>query len=156
MADDTRFKLNGKPVRLAAGGSETLLWALRTELALTGTKYGCGEGHCGACTVLLDGKAARACLTPMSAAAGHQITTIEGLHPRAEHPVQLAWIRHDVPQCGYCQAGQILQAAALLARNPKPADADIDAAMAGNLCRCGTFLRVRAAIKDAAGLGAEA
>jgi isoquinoline 1-oxidoreductase alpha subunit len=151
-----RFQLmvNGQ-VRTADVDADTpLLWVLRDALQLCGAKYGCGKGLCGACTVHVDGQAQRACQLPVAGLGGRRITTIEGLHPRGEHPLQQAWIRHDVPQCGYCQAGQIMQAAALLQRSPKPSDTEIDAAMAGNLCRCGTFLRIRAAIKDAAGLGA--
>lgn len=127
-----------------------LLWYLRDELALTGTKYGCGVAQCGACTVHLAGSPTRACQLPMSALEGATITTIEGLHPRGEHPLQRAWRALEVPQCGYCQSGQIMQAAGLLATNPKPSDADIDTAMSGNLCRCGTYTRIRAAIKSAA------
>jgi aerobic-type carbon monoxide dehydrogenase small subunit (CoxS/CutS family) len=128
-----------------------LLWVLREQLGLTGTKYGCGIAVCGACTVHLDGHPARACATPVSAAAGRRITTIEGLGSRENpHPVQKAWIEVGVPQCGYCQSGQIMSAAALLAENPNPTDADIDAAMADNLCRCGTYLRIREAIRRAA------
>jgi len=133
-----------------------LLWALREHLALTGTKYGCGIAQCGACTVHLDGKPVRACVTPVSAAVGKQVTTIEGLGaPDAPHPVQRAWTEIGVPQCGYCQSGQIMSAAALLAEKPNPTNADIDAAMAGNLCRCGTYLRIRKAIHIAAGLMAK-
>jgi isoquinoline 1-oxidoreductase alpha subunit len=128
-----------------------LLWFLRDELALTGTKYGCGMAQCGACTVHVNGEAVRSCLQPMSSLEGAGVTTIEGLHPSGEHPLQLAWREIDVPQCGFCQPGQIMQAAALLARNPAPGDADIDAAMDGNICRCGTYPRIRAAIKAAAG-----
>ena len=151
-----RFRLlvNGQ-VRTADVDADTpLLWVLRDALQLCGTKYGCGKGLCGACTVHVDGQAQRACQLPVSGLGGRRITTIEGLHPRGEHPLQQAWVRHDVPQCGYCQAGQIMQAAALLQRTPNPSDEQIDAAMAGNLCRCGTFLRIRAAIKDAAASGA--
>jgi isoquinoline 1-oxidoreductase alpha subunit len=127
-----------------------LLWFLRDELRLTGTKYGCGLGLCGACTVHLDGQAVRSCQTPMKAAAGKRVTTIEGLAPSGEHSLQAAWKQHNVPQCGYCQSGQIMQAAALLREKPHPTDADIDAAMEGNICRCGTYQRIRAAIKTAA------
>ena len=133
-----------------------LLWYLRDELKLTGTKFGCGMALCGACTVHLDGAAVRACVTPMSAATGRQVTTIEGLDPKGQHPLQVAWRDHGVPQCGYCQSGQIMSAAALLGANPKPTDADIDAAMAGNICRCATYTRIRAAIKLASGQKAEA
>ena len=127
-----------------------LLWALRDVLNLTGTKFGCGMGLCGACTVHLDGAAARACSISLAAAAGKQVTTIEGLAAGGRHPLQLAWIAEHVPQCGYCQAGQIMSAAALLAANPKPSDHDIDQSMCGNLCRCGTYPRIRAAIHRAA------
>jgi isoquinoline 1-oxidoreductase subunit alpha len=127
-----------------------LLWYLRDELGLTGTKFGCGIAQCGACTVHLDGSAARACQTPMSAAAGTKITTIEGLSPDGDHPVQVAWRDLNVAQCGYCQTGQIMQAASLLKDTPNPSDEDIDAIMSGNICRCGTYPRIRAAIKQAA------
>lgn len=129
-----------------------LLWVLRDHLGLVGTKYGCGVAQCGACTVHLNGAAVRSCSVPVSAVAGQSITTIEGLQgkPGQLHPLQQAWIEHDVPQCGYCQAGQLMSAAALLQQNPKPTDAQIDAAMAGNICRCGTYLRLRAAIHTAA------
>jgi len=130
-----------------------LLWVLRDVLNSTGTKYGCGMGLCGACTVLLDGKAVRSCMTRVSGAVGRAITTIEGLSPDGLHPLQVAW---DVPQCGYCQAGQIMSAAALLARTPHPTDAEIDTAMSGNLCRCGTYPRIRQAIHEAANAGAAA
>jgi isoquinoline 1-oxidoreductase alpha subunit len=130
-----------------------LLWALREQLGFTGTKYGCGIAQCGACTVHLDGRAVRACTVPVSAAAGKRVTTIEGLANGDEpHPVQVAWMEVGVPQCGYCQSGQIMSAAALLADRPSPTDAEIDAAMAGNLCRCGTYLRVRLGIRKAAAL----
>jgi isoquinoline 1-oxidoreductase alpha subunit len=133
--------------------STPLLWVLRDRLNLTGTKYGCGIGQCGACTVHLNGAPMRSCSIPLSAAANQQITTIEGLASAngTLHPLQQAWIDHDVPQCGYCQAGQLMSAAALLKDKPKPSDAEIDAAMSGNLCRCGTYLRIRAAIHTAAG-----
>jgi len=146
--------LNGKAVPVTAAGDTPLLWVLRDELGLTGTKYGCGIGQCGACTVLADGAPIRACSTPVSALQGVKLATIESLG--GAHPLQQAWVKHDVPQCGYCQSGQIMSAVALLARTPKPADADIDAAMDGNICRCGTYQRIRAAIKDAAGLAAPA
>jgi len=133
-----------------------LLWVLRDVLNYTGTKYGCGMGLCGACTVHLDGRAVRSCLTSASEAEGKAITTIEGLSADGSHPVQVAWEALDVPQCGYCQAGQIMSAAALLAHTPHPTDAEIDTAMAGNLCRCGTFPRIRQAIHEAAGAGAAA
>jgi len=133
------------------GDPETpLLWYLRDELQLTGTKYGCGLGLCGACTVHLDGEAVRSCQTTLQEAAGKRVTTIEGLAAAGDHPLQRAWKQHNVPQCGYCQSGQIMQAAALLREKPRPTDADIDAAMEGNLCRCGTYQRIRAAIKSAA------
>ncbi len=130
-----------------------LLWVLRDTLGLTGTKYGCGMALCGACTVLLDGEAVRSCQTSAREAAGHRITTIEGLSEKGDHPLQRAWIELEVPQCGYCQAGQLMSAAALLARNPHPTEADIDEAMDGNLCRCGTYARIRRAIKLASGGG---
>ena len=127
-----------------------LMWYLRDELGLTGTKFGCGVGLCGACTVHINGKAVRSCVTPMSDVGGQAVTTIEGLSPDGNHPVQKAWRAHNVPQCGYCQPGQMMQAAALIANNKKPSDADIDAWMSGNICRCGTYPRIRAAIKAAA------
>ena len=133
-----------------------LLWVLRDVLNYTGTKYGCGMGLCGACTVLLDGRAVRSCITRVSAAEDKAITTIEGLSPDGLHPVQVAWEALDVPQCGYCQAGQIMTAAALLAQTPHPSDAEIDAAMSGNLCRCGTYPRIRQAIHVAAQMGRQA
>lgn len=127
-----------------------MLWALRDELGLMGTKFGCGIGQCGACTIHLNGTPVRGCLTPISAAEGQSVTTIEGLSPDGEHPLQLAWVALNVPQCGYCQSGQLMSAAALLSHTPKPTDAEIDKAMAGNLCRCGTYGRIRAAIHRAA------
>ena len=130
--------------------STPLLWVLRDTLGLLGTKYGCGQGLCGACTIHFNGQPMRSCVLPVAAATGARITTIEGLDPAGAHPVQKAWCDLDVPQCGYCQAGQIMSAAALLANNPSPDDAAIDAAMAGNLCRCGTYTRIRAGIKQAA------
>jgi isoquinoline 1-oxidoreductase alpha subunit len=133
-----------------------LVWAVRDLLGLPGTKFGCGVAQCGACTVHLDGQAVRACVTPISAAEGKQVTTIEGLDPQGQHPLQQAWIQHQVPQCGYCQAGQIMQAAALLKQTPQPTDAEIDRVMSGNICRCGTYPRIRAAIKTAAGQGGQA
>jgi isoquinoline 1-oxidoreductase alpha subunit len=142
--------VNGKQVTVQAADDTPLLWVLRDDLGLTGTKYGCGIAQCGACTVHANGQAIRACQTPIAGLDGVKITTIEGLG--GSHPLQAAWVRHDVPQCGYCQSGQIMSAAALLAEKPKPSDADIDAAMSGNLCRCGTYQRIRAAIKDAAGV----
>jgi isoquinoline 1-oxidoreductase alpha subunit len=143
--------LNGKTVELAATPDTLLLWALRDEAGLTGTKFGCGMSVCGACVVHVDGKPVRSCVTPISSVAGKQVTTIEAMESnRIGQAVQAAWIRHDVPQCGYCQSGQIMSAAALLAKNPQPTDADIDAAMRRNLCRCGTYNQIRAAIQDAA------
>lgn len=142
--------VNGNACHFDGEPEMPLLWYLRDELGLTGTKFGCGAALCGACTVHLDGEAARACVTPMSAAAGTAITTIEGLSPDGNHPVQAAWRELNVPQCGYCQAGQIMQAASMLKSTPKPSDADIDAAMSGNICRCGTYPRIRAAIHKAA------
>lgn len=142
--------VNGKRHDLELEPDTPLLWVLRDTLRLTGTKYGCGIAQCGACTVHLDGEAVRACVTPLSAVAGKRVTTIEGLSPDASHPVQRAWIAEQAPQCGYCQPGQIMQAAALLAKNPNPSDADIDAAMSGVLCRCGTYQRIRRAIHRAA------
>ena len=145
-----KLTVNGAPHTLDADPEMPLLWALRDILNLTGTKYGCGVAQCGACTIHLDGQPVRACATPLAAAEGAAVTTIEGLG--GDHPVQKAWIEAQVPQCGYCQSGQIMSAAALLAQNPKPADADIDAAMEGNLCRCGTYPRIKGAIKRAAGV----
>jgi len=144
--------VNGQTTSVDAPADMPLLWVLRDVLSLRGTKYGCGIGQCGACTVHLNGKPVRSCLTPVSAAANQPIMTIEGLSPDGTHPVQIAWQDLDVPQCGYCQAGQMMSAAALLAKNPKPADKDIDTAMNGNLCRCGTYLRIRAAVHKAAEL----
>jgi len=128
-----------------------LLWVIRENIGLTGTKFGCGLGQCGACTVHVDGAAVRSCSTPLSTVAGKKITTIEGLSSASNHPLQVAWTAEQVPQCGYCQSGQIMSAAALLAKNPRPSDADIDTAMAGNICRCGTYQRIHRAIKRAAG-----
>ena len=147
----TRLSVNGKNPSVSADPDMPLLWVLREELQLTGTKFGCGIAQCGACTVHLDGQAARSCVTPLSAAAGKAVTTIEGIGAsRTGKIVQAAWTLHDVPQCGYCQSGQIMSACALLAENRRPSDADIDAAMSGNICRCGTYNQIRAAIKDAA------
>ena len=144
--------VNGKPEQLDVEPDMPLLWAIREKLALTGTKYACGIAQCGACTVHLDGQLVRSCVTPVSAAAGRRLTTIEGLSATGDHPVQKAWMDVDVPQCGFCQSGQIMSAAALLAAKPSPTDADIDAGMAGNICRCGTYQRIRAAIHRAAAL----
>jgi isoquinoline 1-oxidoreductase alpha subunit len=147
----TSFTVNGKPVSVDADPSTPVLWALRDNLQLTGTKFGCGAAMCGACTVHLNGQAVRSCITPISAVAGQKITTIEAVDAdRVGKAVQAAWIKHDVAQCGYCQSGQIMSATALLRTNRKPTDAEIDGAMAGNICRCGTYARIRAAIKDAA------
>ncbi len=144
--------INGAEHTLDAEPSMPLLWALRDLLHLTGTKFGCGMGLCGACTVHVNGEAVRSCLTPISAVQGAKITTIEGLSADASHPLQHAWASHNVPQCGYCQSGQLMSAAALLTKTPKPSDTDIDKAMAGNICRCGTYPRIKAAIKSAAGV----
>jgi isoquinoline 1-oxidoreductase alpha subunit len=141
--------VNGKPVAVKAAPDTPLLWVLRDELLLTGTKFGCGVAQCGACTVLADGTPIRSCSTPIEGLAGVKISTIESLG--GSHPLQVAWVKHDVPQCGYCQSGQIMSAVALLTNTPKPSDADIDGAMDGNICRCGTYQRIRAAIKDASG-----
>jgi isoquinoline 1-oxidoreductase alpha subunit len=145
------FTINGKAERVEAEPDMPLLWVLRDLLGLTGTKYGCGEALCGACTVHLDGEVVRSCVTPVRRAAGKQVTTIEGLSPDGKHPLQQAWVALGVPQCGYCQSGQIMCAAALLAANPAPTDDEIDRSMAGNICRCGTYTRIRAAVKKAAG-----
>jgi isoquinoline 1-oxidoreductase alpha subunit len=147
-----KIRVNGQEHTIDVDPEMPLLWVLRDILGLTGTKYGCGEALCGTCTVHLDGKAVRSCVTPVRRADRHAVTTIEGLAPDASHPLQRAWLDLRVPQCGYCQAGQIMTAAALLAVTPKPSHADIDASMAGNLCRCGTYPRIRAAIRKAAGL----
>ncbi len=148
------FKLtvNGKPATADVPADMPLLWVLRDVLDLKGTKFGCGIAQCGACTVHLKGRPVRSCIVPISSAAGAEVTTIEGLSPDGSHPLQRVWCDLDVPQCGYCQAGQIMSAAALLAGKPKPSDADIDAALAGNLCRCGTYLRIREAVHKAAGM----
>ena len=146
-----KFTVNGKAIDSAAAPDTPLLWVLREDLALTGTKFGCGIGQCGACTVHVDGNAAKSCQLPVSAVEGKTITTIEGLSDDGGHPLQIAWIEEQVPQCGYCQSGQIMAAAALLADTPKPTDADIDAAMSGNICRCGTYQRIRKAVHRAAG-----
>ena len=144
------LNINGKQHSVDVGPDTPLLWVLRDTLGLTGTKFGCGIAQCGACTVHIDGKPTRSCVTAVSAAAGKKVTTIEGLSPDSTHALQKAWIAEQVPQCGYCQSGQIMSAAALLAKNPKPSDEDIDAAMTGNICRCGTYARIRRAIHRAA------
>jgi isoquinoline 1-oxidoreductase alpha subunit len=144
------LNINGKDVAVDADPSTPILWALRDTLGLTGTKFGCGQALCGACTVHLNGSPIRSCVTPVSAAAGQKITTIEAIgNDRVGKAVQAAWVKHDVAQCGYCQSGQVMSATALLKSNRKPTDAAIDQAMAGNICRCGTYTRIRAAIKDA-------
>ena len=146
----TTFWVNGIQQTVDVDPSKPLLWVLREQLSLTGTKFGCGIAQCGACTVQIDGQAMRSCTTPVSAVEGRQVTTIEGLAPAADqlHPLQQAWIDHQVPQCGYCQSGQLMSASALLAANPNPSDADIDAAMQGNICRCGMYGRIKSAIKS--------
>ena len=147
-----RFNVNGKPVDVQAEADTPLLWVIRDEIGLTGTKFGCGLALCGACTVHLDGVPVRSCQTPLSAAAGKQVTTIESVAAtEVGRKIQAAWVAHDVPQCGYCQSGQIMSAVALLKEKPKPTDVDIDQAMSGNICRCGTYPRIRAAIHTAAG-----
>jgi aerobic-type carbon monoxide dehydrogenase small subunit (CoxS/CutS family) len=143
------LQINGEPQTVEVAPETPLLWVLRDHLRMTGTKYGCGIGQCGACTVHLNGTAMRSCSLPVSAVGDKVITTIEGLSEKGDHPVQQAWLEHDVPQCGYCQAGQIMTASAFLANTPKPSDAQIEAAMNGNLCRCGTYTRVKAAVKTA-------
>ena len=154
------LEVNGLSRAVDVEPATPLLWVLRDHLDLVGTKFGCGIGMCGSCTAHVDGEAVRSCVTPVSAVVGKKITTVEGLSPDGTHPLQRAWCELDVAQCGYCQPGQLMAAAALLARNPRPTDADIDEAMAGNLCRCGTYLRIRSAIRRAAdimaGKGAEA
>jgi len=144
------FNLNGTTVSVQAEPDTPLLWVIRDEVGLTGTKFGCGAALCGACTVHLNGSPIRSCQTPVSAVAGKQVATVESLSADNSHPLQKAWIKHQVPQCGYCQSGQLMSATALLSKNKNPSDADIDNAMSGNLCRCGTYNRIRAAIKDAA------
>ncbi|CAI8346471.1 MAG: Isoquinoline 1-oxidoreductase subunit alpha [Porticoccaceae bacterium UBA1117] len=150
----TVITVNGTEQKLEVDPSTPLLWVLREQLALTGTKFGCGIAQCGACTVHVNGSAIRSCVTPVSAVSGKKITTIEGLAPSNDelHPLQSAWIEEQVPQCGYCQSGQLMSAAALLATNPSPSDADINSAMSGNICRCGMYSRIRRAIKSAAGV----
>jgi isoquinoline 1-oxidoreductase subunit alpha len=148
-----KIRVNGVERTLDVDPEMPLLWAIRDVLGLTGTKYGCGEALCGACTVHLDGHVVRSCVTPVRRAEGKAVTTIEGLSADGGHPLQRAWLDLNVPQCGFCQAGQLMTAAALLEAIPKPSDDDIDASMAGNLCRCGTYPRIRAAIKRAAGIG---
>jgi isoquinoline 1-oxidoreductase alpha subunit len=146
----TTFHVNGRTISVRSPEDTPLLWVIRDELGLTGTKFGCGIGLCGACTVHVEGRATRSCITAVRQVADANITTIEGLDPRGRHPLQIAWIELQVPQCGYCQSGQIMQAASLLTDYPDPTDQDIDAVMAGNLCRCMTYLRIRQAIKLAA------
>ena len=148
------FNLNGKSTTVDSDPQMPLLWVLRDTLQMTGTKFGCGMALCGACTVHINGEAARSCITPISSVSGKNVTTIDGLSADATHPVQRAWMEADVPQCGYCQSGQIMSAAALLAKNPHPSDADIDDAMNGNICRCGTYQRIRQAIHNAANMTA--
>jgi aerobic-type carbon monoxide dehydrogenase small subunit (CoxS/CutS family) len=144
------LNVNGKKHSIDVEPDTPLLWVLRDHLQLTGTKYGCGVAQCGACTVHVEGAAVRSCSLPVGGAEGKKITTIEGLSAQGDHPVQQAWLEHDVPQCGYCQAGQIMNAAAFLKSNPKPSEEEIDAVMDGHICRCGTYLRIRAAVKTAA------
>ena len=144
------LKINGKTTQVDVDPDTPILWVLRDHVKLVGTKFGCGIAQCGACTVHLDGEAVRSCSLPIQAVGDKAITTIEGLSEKGDHPLQEAWIEHDVPQCGYCQAGQIMNAASLLKSNPHPTDEEIDAAMTGNICRCGTYIRIKAAIKTAA------
>jgi isoquinoline 1-oxidoreductase subunit alpha len=146
----TKLTINGKAHNVSSSPDTPLLWVLRDELGMTGTKFGCGRGFCGSCTVLANGEATRSCSTALEAVAGKKIVTIEGLSPDGSHPLQRAWIAESVPQCGYCQAGQIMNAAALLQKTKHPTDAQIDDAMSGNLCRCGTYMRIRRAIHAAA------
>jgi aerobic-type carbon monoxide dehydrogenase small subunit (CoxS/CutS family) len=146
------LNVNGRRYEVEVPAGTPLLWVIRENLGLTGTKYGCGIARCGACTVHVNGQAVRSCVTPVSSVVAKEIITIEGLSPDGSHPVQQAWIAEDVPQCGYCHSGQIMSAAALLAENPKPSDADIDEAMSGNICRCGTYQRIRRAIHRAAAM----
>ena len=150
-----KIRINGVERELEVDPEMPLLWALRDVLGLTGTKYGCGQALCGACTVHLDGQVVRSCVTPVARAEGRAVTTIEGLSKTGDHPLQKAWCELGVPQCGFCQAGQIMTAAALLAVTPQPSDAEIDRSLAGNLCRCGTYTRIRAAVKRAAGVAGE-
>ena len=152
----TKLNVNGKAVEVDVDPDTPLLWVLRDAMGLTGTKFGCGMALCGACTVHLNGNAVRSCQVPVSSVGDQPITTIEGLSADRSHPVQKAWMELDVPQCGYCQSGQIMSASALLAEKPRPSDADIDAAMSGNICRCGTYQRIRAAIRRAAEIKADA
>jgi isoquinoline 1-oxidoreductase alpha subunit len=147
-----KLEINGEPHEVDVPADMPLLWVLRDVLGMSGTKFGCGMAQCGACTVHVDGAPVRSCVTPAAALAGKKITTIEGISKSADHPVQRAWIETDVVQCGYCQSGQIMSATALLAKNPKPTDAEIDAAMTGNICRCGTYQRIRTAVHRAAEL----
>ena len=147
------FVINGQAQQLSVDPKEKLLWVLREQLGLTGTKYGCGMAQCGTCTVLVNGRATRSCVTPVSAVAGKRVVTIEGLSPDGSHPLQQAWLAEDVPQCGYCQPGQIISAVALLTQKPHPDDSDIDTALHGNLCRCGTYPRIRRAVHLAAKMG---
>jgi len=149
------FTLNGKPQTVDVSPDMPLLWVLRDTLNMTGTKFGCGVALCGACTVHINGEATRSCITQISTVSGKKVTTIEGLSSDGSHPVQKAWIEEDVPQCGYCQSGQIMSAVALLSKKPKPTDADIDDFMSGNICRCGTYQRIRKAIHRAAGAPVE-
>jgi len=151
----TGFSVNGKHFDLDVDPSTPLLWVIRDHLGLTGTKYGCGMAQCGACTVHIDGQAVRSCVAPVSRVAGKAVTTIEGLSSDLSHPLQRAWIEEDVPQCGYCQSGQLMSAAVLLREKPQPTDEDIDQAMTGNICRCGTYPRIRRAIHRAAGMVAK-
>ena len=152
----TTFRLNGREVTMKGPDDSPLLWAIRDEAGLTGTKFGCGIGQCGACTVHVNGDAVRSCITPVGSVARASVTTIEGLDPKGAHPLQKAWIAAQTPQCGYCQSGQIMQAAALLKATPHPSDAEIEGAMAGNLCRCMAYIRIKTAIKLAAGQAVKA